>query len=101
MPRFHVVVLTVGTVEMRWLLAGDPEPIPVAVRTSRFSVEAHPTVLTRFEVGVGDAVAFGQRLSRAIHCDIASHCFDRADHFMPEHLGDTALDFRSMSAPKV
>ena len=82
MPRFHVVVFTVSTVEVGRLLAGDTEPISVAVRTSGFSVEAHPAALARFEIGVGDAVAFGERLSGAIRCDVASHRFDCPDHLV-------------------
>ena len=87
--------------EMRCLFAGDTEPVSIAVRTPRFPVETHPTPLAGFEVGVGDAVAFGERLSGAIRCDITSHGFNRADHFVSEHLRDTALYFRSVSAPEV
>ena len=101
MSRFHVVVFTVGSVEMWWLLTGDTEPISVAVWTSRFSVEAHPAVLARFEVGVGNPIAFGERLPNAIRCDVTPHRFNCADHFMSQYLRDTALDFGSVSAPEM
>ena len=86
---------------MRWLFAGNAEPISVAVRTPWFPVEAHPAVLARFEIGVSDAVAFGERLSGAIRCNVTSHRFDGADHFVSEHLRDTALDFGTVPAPKM
>ena len=101
MPGFHVVVFTVGTVEVRRLFAGDTEPISIAVRTPRLTVEAHPAVLARLEIGIGDPVAFGEGLSGAIRCDVTSHRFNRADHLVSQHLRDTALDFGTVSTPKV
>ena len=67
---------------MRRMLAGDPEPIAIAVRTPRFSVEAHPAALARFEIGVSDTIAFGERLSGAVRCYVASHRFNRPDHLV-------------------
>ena len=86
---------------MRRLFAGDTEPISIAVRTSGFSVEAHPAVLARFEVRISDPVAFGERLSSAIGCDVTAHRFDCADHFVSQYLRDAALDFGTVSAPEV
>ena len=101
MPGFHIVVFAVSTVEMRGLVAGDPEPIAVPIRTPGFSVEAHPAVLARLVVGVGDTVAFSERLPRTIHCNVASHCFDCADHFVSEYLRNAPLDFGAVSTPKM
>ena len=43
---------------MRWLVAGDTEPIAIAVRAPGFSVETHPAVLARLVVGVSDTITF-------------------------------------------
>jgi hypothetical protein len=58
MPRFHIIVFAISTVEVWWLLAGDTEPISIPVRTPRFTVEAHPAVLARLVIGVSDSVSF-------------------------------------------
>ena len=87
--------------EVGRLITRDPDPVSIAVGASRLAVEARPALLTRFEIGVDDAVPFGQRLSGTVRGDVAPHGFNSTDHFMSEYLGDTVLDPGTVPTPEM